>query len=143
MAQNKYQKAFLHEASKWNVNVVFENDFYCVNNTISIPTINNALHVFIAFHELSHFIMHTDDKRDYNNVLTKIQIELEADNYANSFMKKHHLKCINNPATSSLIAKYLMNGNKIPSYKIEIECDRFVILYKNNREIFSQCISNL
>ena len=83
---------------------------------ITIPEQKTNLDIFLGFHELAHAILHKNDKRDYDDLLSRIQIECEADNLANKYMRENGLETVSNNYTLGLIALYLFEGNEYLNY---------------------------
>lgn len=137
---------FSRECKKHNVKILIGKLWQCKWDSIVVPEQKTDLDLFIGFHELGHCVLHKGDKRNYDDLMHRIEIEIEADNWANEQMNAHGYKSQNNDATLGLIALYIYQGGEYLPYEIKQE-NRFIVLYKivggNKFEIFSQFISNL
>lgn len=142
---NKLKYYFLDECKNFGVTPIIGDRWQCIfsKKSIIVPTQKTKKDIFIGFHELGHYVLHNGDKRNYDDLLDRINIELEADEYAFKKCKEYDIKHNElNSATMGLIALYLYQGNNLDSYSIE--CDEwFITLYKNGSEVFGQFINNL
>lgn len=137
---------FLRECKASKVKIKIGPRWQCRWEELEVPEQKTEMDLFFGFHELGHYRLHKNDKRNYDDLLQRIVIEIEADEWANDKMKEYGFKSFLNMNTLALIALYLYEGNQLYSYDIEIQ-DRFIILYRtidgNRYEIFSQFVSNL
>ena len=133
---------FLRECKEHGVSVKVGNKWQCHGDNIVVPEQKTDQDVFFGFHELAHAVLHKDDKRNYDDLKSRIDIELEADKWAHERMQFHKTPCKINIATLGLIALYLHEGGTMENYSIKLE-NRFVILYYFGFELYSNFISNL
>ena len=135
---------FTREAKARNIQIEIGNKWQAFGNRIVVPVQNNELNLFYGFHEMAHCELHCGklDGRNYDDLRQRIEIEQEADNWANEIMKSYGYGYNINTATLGLISLYLYRGGKLDTYSFECE-DRFIILYRHGFEIFSHFVSQL
>lgn len=137
---------FLRECKTHKAKIKIGHKWQCRRKEIEVPEQKTDIDLFFGFHELGHYVLHRFDKRNYDDLLTRIQIEQEADAWANERMKEYGYPAMASMPTYALISLYLYEGGSMPPYITEIE-DRFITLFKvingHPFELFAQFISNL
>lgn len=137
-----FRHIFVRECKRHDVQIRVGNLWKCHYDYIVVPEQKCDFHLFVGFHELAHVILHKGDKRNYDDLKQRIEIEQEADSMANAKMKEYGYAHQLNQSTSGLIALYLHRGGDMPTYNIEID-GHFIVLYRHGFEIFSNFLSQL
>lgn len=137
---------FLRECRNAGVAIKIGPRWQCRWKELEVPSQKTKVDLFYGFHELGHYWIHRQDKRDYDDLRMRIDIEIEADEWANNKMKEYGFNTFINNGTLGLIALYLYEGNEMSPYSICVS-DRFITLYKkiDNRhyEVLCTFVSQL
>lgn len=138
---------FSREVRFYGVKIEIGAKYQCnfKKKTIVVPVQKDDFAVFVGFHELAHYVLHRGDKRNYDDLLARIEIEQEADYWANSKMTEYGYKTQCNNSTLGLIALFVYQGGEYQDFEVEID-GRSIGLFRKGFpeiEIWGNFLSNL
>lgn len=115
-----------------------EDYWYHIPGTdyVNIPVVTNRETLFYALHEIGHYYLHTHEVRLTNE--DAVRQEIEADTWAYNKLKEFGYKPFTklSNCTYDLICAFLLTGGQVEGYAAELQ-GRFVILYKDGKEVYS------